>query len=229
MSVNSELQLLELDSSVTLVELDLRPVNEGIIRLTNQSDYGDSVYHDTFAYIPCPLTMTGFRHNSQGTVARPTLTFSLIDLALRDIALGEFESEDQINAIENRLHGQTVYRKQILARHLDNGSTPNPLGVYRHDQYLIDSLSISGDVVEVSLVSPNDQQGRNIPAENYNADTCRFNYRGSRCKYAGTDYFNSTNTPTIDETQDQCSKSLKGCRLRGNEANFGGFPSLGRS
>jgi lambda family phage minor tail protein L len=51
-------------------------------------------------------------------------------------------------------------------------------------------------------------------------------YRGAGCDYAGNTMFNINNFPTQNLAEDVCNLSLDACKLRGNQANFSGIPTI---
>ena len=56
-------------------------------------------------------------------------------------------------------------------------------------------------------------------------------YRSGECGYAGGPVANYKNNPTSDPAQDQCSRTMTGCKKRFGEFGalpFGGFPAIAR-
>ncbi|MBB2641191.1 phage minor tail protein L, partial [Escherichia coli] len=50
-------------------------------------------------------------------------------------------------------------------------------------------------------------------------------YRSDECGYTGRAVADEFDKPTTDIRKDKCSKCMRGCELRNNTGNFGGFLS----
>lgn len=58
--------------------------------------------------------------------------------------------------------------------------------------------------------------------------TCSWVYRSSECGYTGRAVADEKDQPTTDMNKDKCSGCLRGCQLRNNVANFGGFVGVNK-
>lgn len=110
--------------------------------------------------------------------------------------------------------------------------TANPAEEYPVETWFITrKANESPAAIEFELGSPLDLQGVKLPRRQVVAGTCLWAYRSGECGYAGGPVADYTNRPTGDITQDQCSRTLTGCKLRfgvNAELPFGGFPGIAR-
>lgn len=53
-------------------------------------------------------------------------------------------------------------------------------------------------------------------------------YRSAECGYTGRAVADEKDQPTTDPKKDKCSGSLRGCQLRNNVANYGGFVGVNK-
>ncbi|EEY1407712.1 phage minor tail protein L, partial [Escherichia coli] len=60
------------------------------------------------------------------------------------------------------------------------------------------------------------------------ANTCMWTYRSDECGYTGGAVADEFDKPTTDIRKDRCSKCMRGCELRRNVGNFGGFLSINK-
>ena len=80
-----------------------------------------------------------------------------------------------------------------------------------------------------------------LPRRKFYKTTCPWKYKGAECKYpingslnivgsnpaiSANGFFTYDNEPTVNQSEDVCSKTLSACRLRNNLVNFGGFPGV---
>ncbi|HGF8464631.1 TPA: phage minor tail protein L [Salmonella enterica subsp. enterica] len=59
-------------------------------------------------------------------------------------------------------------------------------------------------------------------------DTCTWIYRSDECGYTGPAVADEFDNPTADPAKDVCSRCARGCALRNNTGNFGGFLSINK-
>lgn len=63
---------------------------------------------------------------------------------------------------------------------------------------------------------------------NRGGDTCTWIYRSDECGYTGPAVADEFDNPTADPAKDACSRCARGCALRDNTGNFGGFLSINK-
>jgi len=184
-----------------------------------------SVVWKGVAYTPWPLKGSEFSTPSQGSPARPKLQ------------VGNFGGT--ISAL-CRLYDDLLWvklkRRRTLVKYLDavNFSAGNP-AANPAEEYPVETWFITRKVnetptaVEFDLGSPLDLTGVKLPRRQVIAGTCLWAYRSGECGYAGGPVADYLNIPTSDPAKDQCSRSLRGCKLRFGEFGelpFGGFPGI---
>lgn len=228
--IASDVQRLEQDAIVTVFELDARQYGDGILRFAPEAVDGGPVRFNGYAYQPLPITAEGFEWNGKGTLPRPTLTVTAMELAFLSLVL----SEDD-------LVGMPVKRLRTYRKHLDDGDDPDPEALFPVDYYVIErKTSQNRRQIQFELSVEMDQEGKQIPARQVLRDTCTHRYRwwdgsqyqyaGVTCPYAGNDEFEANGSPAAPG-EDRCGKRLSDCRLRfGQNAAlpFWGFPGVGR-
>lgn len=184
-----------------------------------------SVVWQGVTYNPWPINATEFATNSEGSPARPKLQ------------VGNFGST--ISALCRQyedLLGAKLKRRRTLVKYLDavnftaGNPTANPAEEYPVETWIITrKTSESPAAIEFELGSPLDLTGVRLPRRQVIASTCLWAYRSGECGYAGGPVADYLNKPTSDPAQDQCSRSVKGCKLRfgeNGELPFGGFPGI---
>ncbi|KAA2034358.1 phage minor tail protein L [Escherichia coli] len=78
------------------------------------------------------------------------------------------------------------------------------------------------------LATPTETDGALFPGRIMLANTCMWDYRGDECGYNGPAVADEFDNPTTDIRKDRCSKCMRGCELRRNVGNFGGFLSINK-
>jgi len=178
-------------------------------------------------YTPWPLNGTEFGTPGSGSPARPKLQ------------VGNFGST--ISALCRQyedLLGAKLKRQRTLVKYLDaaNFSDGNPTA-NPNEHYPIETWIVTRKVnevpttVEFELGSPLDLQGVKLPRRQVVAGTCLWAYRSGECGYAGGPVATYANVLTSDPAQDQCSRTMIGCKMRfgaNGELPFGGFPGIAR-
>jgi len=141
-------------------------------------------------YTSIPISFTGWEQKSEGTYARPAISFANILTTFSD-ALGNFENDDLV--------GLKIVRRKTLAIHLDNAAgdangAPAAPTEFPTQSYIIDRVA-SFDAMSVSfeLSSPFDVSGVMIPARNVLPNTCPWAYQGAA---TDTPYATSTGACT---------------------------------
>lgn len=178
-------------------------------------------------YNPWPINATEFATPSQGSPARPKLQ------------VGNFGGS--ISALCRQyddLLWVKLKRRRTLVKYLDavnfasGNPTANPAEEYPVETWFITrKASEAPAAIEFELGSPLDLSGVKLPRRQVVAGTCLWAYRSGECGYAGGPVADYTNRPTSDPAQDQCSRTMTGCKLRfgvNGELPFGGFPGIAR-
>jgi lambda family phage minor tail protein L len=216
------------DAIIEMFVLDATVLGGGITRFhASTNGLRQQLVWQGQAYQPFPIEAEGFARTSSGTMPRPRLRVANINglIGLMVLELGG-------------LKGATLIRKQALRKHLDAVNFPggvnpgaDPSAHYPDERWLIDRTAKRDRyMVEFELGSPFDVAGVKLPRRQVLAQVCTFEYRGAECGYVGGPVAKADDSPTADGALDDCSHSLKGCKLRqwpGNELPFGGFPGAG--
>lgn len=185
-------------------------------------------------FLPIPVEADGFGITTKGSLSRPTLTFANVDSLLTGL----------VNDLDD-LIGVTVKRLRTFERFLDAVNFPggvnidaNPNYELPTERYIVERKTAeTNTIVSFELASALDLNGVKLPLRQIQRNVCGWQYRKDGCGYAGppvasVDNARLPNTLNAYEKglADQCSKSLKGCRLRFSgpydELPFGGFPGV---
>lgn len=127
-------------------------------------------------YTSLPIDFTGWEQKSEGTYARPAITFVNILTTFSD-ALGDFDNDDLI--------GLKIVRRKTLATHLDNaGGTahgaPAAPTEFPVQSYVIDRIAtMDATVVTFELASPFDVSGVMLPARTIMPNACSWSYQAA--------------------------------------------------
>ncbi len=85
-----------------------------------------------------------------------------------------------------------------------------------------------GETASFVLATPTETDGALFPGRIMLANTCMWTYRSDECGYTGGAVADEFDKPTTDIRKDRCSKCMRGCELRRNVGNFGGFLSINK-
>jgi lambda family phage minor tail protein L len=229
-SDNLAIQLAQLrhDAIIELFVLDATQLGGGVTRFhANTNTLRQQVVWQGQAYQPFPIEAEGFTKSGSGTMPRPRLRVANVN-GLIGLMVLEFGG----------LKGAKVIRKQMLRRYLDAVNFPggvnpsaDPSAHYPDEHWLIDRTAKRDRfMVEFELGSPFDVASVKLPRRQVLAQVCTVEYRGPECGYVGGPVAKADDSPTSDSSKDDCSHSLRGCKLRkwpGDELPFGGFPGAG--
>ncbi len=159
--------------------------------------------------------------NDRGSSARPSLTVSNLFGLVTGMA------EDLQSLV-----GATVVRRRVYARFLDavNFVAGNPEADPEQelsDRWVVEQMSqLTAMTASFVLATPTETDGALFPGRIMLANTCMWDYRGDECGYNGPAVADEFDNPTTDIRKDRCSKCMRGCELRRNVGNFGGFLPL---
>ncbi|EAY4106964.1 phage portal protein [Salmonella enterica] len=194
----------------------LKEVQEAVMRI----EAGLSTYEKELAIMGEDC---GFEMNGKGAAARPSLKVS----NLYGMVTGMVEDL-------HSLVGATVIRRIVYARFLDavnfqNGNQEADPEQESVSRWVIEQCS---DLTAVSatfvLATPTETDGCVFPGRIMLANTCTWIYRSDECGYTGPAVADEFDNPTADPAKDACSRCARGCALRNNTGNFGGFLSINK-
>ena len=196
-------------------------------------DIGDEkVWHRNIifngqTYEPMALQVDGLEMRSDGKASSPTLSMAnYINGIQGAVSAYCYRFKDFAGA---KLKVIRTLAKYIDAENFAEGNpSSNPNESKIKHCFIEQKTSENSTQVTFELSNPIDFQGLKIPVRNitgYCDWAMRGDYRGESCKYTGMKYFTDKDEPTDDPSQDRCVGRFGSCRLRDNEANFGGFPS----
>lgn len=178
-------------------------------------------------YTPWPINAVEFATPSQGSPARPKLQVGNFGGTISALCR---QYEDLLAA--------KLKRRRTLVKYLDavnftaGNPTANPAEEYPVETWIITrKANETPAAIEFELGSPLDLQGVKLPRRQVVAGTCLWAYRSGECGYAGGPVADYANNPTSDPARDQCSRTMRGCKLRFGEFGelpFGGFPGIAR-
>ncbi|SPX37858.1 minor tail protein L [Escherichia coli] len=157
-----------------------------------------------------------------GSSARPSLTVSNLFGLVTGMA------EDLQSLV-----GATVVRRRVYARFLDavNFVAGNPEADPEQelsDRWVVEQMSqLTAMTASFVLATPTETDGALFPGRIMLANTCMWDYRGDECGYTAG-LWRMSSKPTTDIRKDRCSKCMRGCELRRNVGNFGGFLSINK-
>jgi len=226
MSLLGELQRFDQSAVIELFEIDTTLRGGGISHFhagTNEIKTG--VIWQGQTYLPLPLQVTGFEMSGT-TFPRPKLSLANISGVFSTV-VRQF----------NDLVGCKVTRKRTLAMYLDAANftdgnpTANPNEHFNDDIfYVVRKTGENKVAIEFELGSSLDLQGVMLPKRQIIAGTCSWLYRGEECGYTGVPVAKSNDEVTTVLSEDMCSKTVKGCKLRfGENGDLRGsfFPGAG--
>ena len=168
-------------------------------------------------YTPFGVKAEGFEMSGQGASNRPTLTVINFDGFVTALS----------NNFEQCL-GAIVRRRQVYAQFLDAanfkaGNRNADPQQERVSYYLIEQLTtLTQDIATFTLALPTETDNAVINKRTILV-TCPWVYRSTECGYTGSPVADEKDQPTTDPKKDKCSECLRGCQLRNNPLNYGGF------
>jgi len=202
-SHNSALLDLEPDTLIELYELDLGE-QDGLYRFhPGKNNLKNIMLRDKNGvlqtYFPIPIEASGFESRGDGQLPRPKMIIANPQGVITD-------------AIKRRsdLVGNTVIRKRIFLKFLDNENFPNNFNPFAipdpESRFDDDIFSINRKInenkyyIEFELVSPLELEDVKIPARNMIANYCGWQYRGAGCLYGKRDDFDNQSISMADGT-----------------------------
>jgi lambda family phage minor tail protein L len=225
MSIESDVQKLHPGEFVQLYELDATALGGDLLLFHGYMSNPTIVWQGN-TYTRWPITASGFERTGNGQQPNPSFSVgnvtgvvSAMCIALRDMV------------------GAKLTRRRTFRRYLDAVNFPggNPTADASVEAppdvwYIQQKTSEDSTVVEFSLSSALDLNGKQLPGEQIVANVCpaQFKYRGAYCNYTGAACFDADDNPVDDPALDVCGRRLSSCKKRFGEyevINFGGFPA----
>jgi lambda family phage minor tail protein L len=181
-------------------------------------------------YNPVDVMAEGFEYNGQGALPQPKIR---VGNATRVMSAAAYLYQDLI--------GARLYRLKTYKQFLDGGENPDTEAVYAVDIYDFEQKTgHDNTVIEWTLASAMDQEGRLIPGRTILQSICSwryrvydgangFNYDKVQCPYAGGRFFNAKGEEVGSPEFDRCGRRISDCKLRfgGGDLPYGGFPGVG--
>ena len=219
-----ELAKLEQTALLDLFEVDMRQLtgkdgNRGeLFRFyAGTNELTQPIIWQGNGYTPFGVKAEGFEMSGQGASNRPTLTVVNFDGFVTALS----------NNFEQCL-GAIVRRRQVYAQFLDAanfkaGNRNADPQQERVSYYLIEQLTtLTQDMATFTLALPTETDNALINKRTILV-TCPWVYRSTECGYTGNPVADEKDQPTTDPKKDKCSGCLRGCQLRHNTLNYGGF------
>ena len=219
-----ELAKLEQTALLDLFEVDMRQLtgkdgNRGeLFRFyAGTNELTQPIIWQGNGYTPFGVKAEGFEMSGQGASNRPTLTVINFDGFVTALS----------NNFEQCL-GAIVRRRQVYAQFLDAanfkaGNRNADPQQERVSYYLIEQLTtLTQDIATFTLALPTETDNAVINKRTILV-TCPWVYRSTECGYTGSPVADEKDQPTTDPKKDKCSGCLRGCQLRNNTLNYGGF------
>lgn len=230
-SIASDNQGLEPGVLVTMYQIDFTPI--GSATSFAFSPYGDCVFQGV-NYVGLDIETEGWEYNGSGVLPQPKLRMSN---ATRLFSAAVLSYNDCI--------GAKVTRIRTYEKYLDGQPLADPSACFAPDVYVVEQKTAHDKtMIEWTLSSSMDQQGRQIPGRQVIRDICMWRYRiwnpltqafdytNASCPYVGAGMFDQKGNAVTDPTLDDCSHRIStGCKTRfGQNAvlPFGGFPGVSR-
>jgi phage-related protein len=255
--VTSALQAIAPGALIELFQLELNVAQHGVAETyyfhagTNADDYSELVW-DGQPYMALPIEVEGFEYSGQGTLPRPKMrisnlmgTITALILTLpeglegakftRIRTLGRFLDAANFRSDEYLLTEDSfalMYENDtFIYQEVGNPyGTPDPLAIFPLEVYFVDRKSAENrDVVEFELASAFDMAYVRAPKRQC-ITRCQWVYRSAECSYTGTNYFNVSDAPVGNASEDVCGKRVDSCKARfGQNAELphGGFVGIG--
>jgi lambda family phage minor tail protein L len=227
----SALQEVAPGALIELFQLELNMAQHGVAETyyfhagTNANGYGSLVWNGQ-QYMALPVEAEGFEYSGQGSLPRPKLRVSNLIGTITSLIL----------SLPEGLEGAKVTRIKTLGRFLDAANFPSgnptadPLAEFPREIYFVDRKSAENrDVVEFELASAFDMAGVRAPKRQC-ITRCQWVYRSAECSYTGLAYFDASDAPVANASQDVCGKRVDSCKARfgaKSELPFGGYPGIG--
>ncbi len=203
------LQSLDHDSELLLFELS--NFNKSSPFESFHFTAHDGVVHNGISYLPLACSIEGLEVTSEGQLPTPTLAVSDATTEDSQIITG------LIDYYGDGLVGANIKIIQILRKHLDDGTEPNPAATKPIQKFQISHPKelVAGIGVVFELTTPLELLETKLPTQ-LCLNRCQARYRHPlECGYSGTSEWNMNNTPVpFGDPQAACAKTIGACELR---------------
>lgn len=216
-TISEEVQKLDADAVVTLFRLDTSTIGgSDVFCFTPKTTMGGNLTFDGVVYNAIDIVASGFLFDGRGAFPQPRLQITNVGNLATAMIIAN-----------NDLVGCTLTRIRTFAKFLDDGSEPDPTKMFPPDVYTIDQKTKhSKRMVEFTLASPLDQNGRKLPRRQcfrdycthsyrfYNPTTGDFDYTTASCPYVGTNKFDENGNAVATKQEDKCGRRITDCKAR---------------
>jgi phage-related protein len=256
-AIANAVQEISPSALIELFQLELNVTQHGVAETyyfhagTNSNDYQELIWNAQ-PYMALPIEVEGFEYTGQGTLPRPkmrisnlmgTITALILTLpeGLEGAKLTRIRTLARFIDAANFRPDEYLLTEDSFALMYEDSTfiyqemgnpfgTPDPTAEFPREIYFVDRKSAENrDVVEFELASAFDMAGIRAPKRQC-ITRCQWVYRSAECSYAGTNYFNASDTPVGNASEDVCGKRVDSCKARfGQNAELphGGFVGIG--
>ena len=256
-AIANAVQEISPSALIELFQLELNVTQHGVAETyyfhagTNSNDYQELIWN-TQPYMALPIEVEGFEYTGQGTLPRPKMrisnlmgTITALILTLpeglegakltrirtlaRFIDAANFKSDDYLLTEDNfaLMYEDSTFIYQEVGNPF---GAPDPTAEFPREIFFVDRKSAENrDVVEFELASAFDMAGIRAPKRQC-ITRCQWVYRSDECSSTGTNYFNASDAPVGNASEDVCGKRVDSCKARfGQNAELphGGFVGIG--
>ena len=256
-AIASAIQEISPSALIELFQLELNVTQHGVAETyyfhagTNTDNYQELIWNAQ-PYMALPIEVEGFEYSGQGTLPRPkmrisnllgTITALILTLPeglegakltrIRTLARfiddANFESDEYLLTEDSfaLMYEDSTFIYQEVGNPF---GTPDPTAEFPREIFFVDRKSAENrDVVEFELASAFDMAGIRDPKRQC-ITRCQWVYRSAECSYTGTNYFNASDAPVGNASEDVCGKRVDSCKARfGQNAELphGGFVGIG--
>lgn len=213
--IKQTIQQLDPGAIIALYDLDASNLGGDTYHFCEfDTTSGTSVVFNGITYSPLPLKIEGVEYKGDGTMPRPHITVSNINLTFASIII-----------TYNDLIGAKLTRRRTFVKYLDDQPDADPSAQFPADIYYIErKVNHNKYQIEWELLALVDIEGVLIPKRQVLRDTCThryrvykdgsFDYSNATCPYTGSSYYKADGTSTTDPSEDNCGRKLFDCRLR---------------
>jgi len=185
MTLEADVQQGWHDAIVEMHDIDLSSVTgdaEDIYYFTEQlKEDGTKVQWKGNVYEPFSIISAGYDRNTNGQIARPTLTVANV--------LGTFT---QVVRSFDDLVGGKITRRRTLQKYLDGSPQADTLQEFPIDIFYIErKTQETAASITWQLSSVLDLEGVKLPRRVVTQNLCLWRYRSSECSYTGPPVFDS--------------------------------------
>lgn len=220
MSINADIQTLEVGSVVTLFTVDGTSIGSDVFHF---HPYGQGqILFQGIAYEPWRMEATGFERSGNSNPS-PKLRMENVTGYIGALC----------DAYDD-MRGAVITRRRTLAKYLDGQPDADTNEEFPPEIWFVEQKTAENpEYVEFELSSALDFQNVQIPRRQIIQNYCPWRYRGPECGYTGGPVADEYDIITTDAAKDKCGKRLQSCVMRfiqydpNPELPFGGFPAAG--